>query len=201
MWSRLFDLTVQSGNMDPDVSDTVSERDRRRLTRNVPAALLTAIPLGLGLLHVYWALGGRSGSVAAIPTLDGRPLFSPSLFTTVLVAALELLGWHSIDSRDLHYPTVYGTPPFRRTVEPKTNASSVGVHRLGSLRLDPSQWPTATSGRTCADQAVAGAGELGSSPVAGNSSFPGRWKVPNKMSKIGRTSAKFLLWCCESIEW
>jgi hypothetical protein len=52
----------------------------------VGAAVVLA---GLSAVHVYWALGGRRGGVAAaIPTVDGRPLLSPSRGATLLVAAL-----------------------------------------------------------------------------------------------------------------
>lgn len=41
----------------------------------------------IGLLHVYWALGGRRGLAAAIPEVDGRPRFRPGPLLTLLVAA------------------------------------------------------------------------------------------------------------------
>ena len=41
----------------------------------------------LSALHVYWAVGGRWGIAAAIPTDGGRPLFSPSPAATWAVAA------------------------------------------------------------------------------------------------------------------
>jgi hypothetical protein len=44
--------------------------------------------VALGLLHVYWAAGGRWGSAAAIPELDGAPLFRPSAASTLLIAIL-----------------------------------------------------------------------------------------------------------------
>ncbi len=48
---------------------------------------LTAIILfSLSLLHVYWAFGGKSGLVTAIPTADGQPLFTPTPTDTFLVA-------------------------------------------------------------------------------------------------------------------
>lgn len=40
----------------------------------------------LSLLHLYWLWGGRLGSLAAIPEKDGRPLFTPSKTSTLLVA-------------------------------------------------------------------------------------------------------------------
>lgn len=41
----------------------------------------------LGLLHLYWAVGGRFGIAVAIPTAGGEHLLNPSPFWTVLVAA------------------------------------------------------------------------------------------------------------------
>jgi hypothetical protein len=48
------------------------------------AAVLT----GLSAIHIYWAVGGRGGRTAAVPTVDDRPLLSPSRTATVVVAAL-----------------------------------------------------------------------------------------------------------------
>ena len=52
-----------------------SSQTLRRHTRLV-ALLTTAILSALGLVHIYWALGGRSGSGAAVPELSGRPASS-----------------------------------------------------------------------------------------------------------------------------
>jgi Protein of unknown function (DUF3995) len=43
---------------------------------------------GLGILHVYWALGGRWAMGAAVPEHEGRPLFQPGVVATLVVAAL-----------------------------------------------------------------------------------------------------------------
>src|SRR5436190_19383360 len=56
-----------------------------------------------------------------------------------------------------------------------------------------SKRPIARSGPSCAASREGGAGESGPRPVGGNSSRPGFWYVPNTMSKIGSTSAKFRL--------
>jgi Protein of unknown function (DUF3995) len=40
----------------------------------------------LASIHVYWALGGRTGSLAAVPELQGRPAFVPSSAATLAVA-------------------------------------------------------------------------------------------------------------------
>jgi hypothetical protein len=50
-------------------------------------ALTAAILTALGLIHVYWAAGGRAGHGAALPERDGRPLFQPSRAGTLMVAA------------------------------------------------------------------------------------------------------------------
>jgi hypothetical protein len=55
------------------------------MTRLV-ALLMAAILSALGLVHIYWALGGRSGSGSAVPELSGRPAFEPSRPGTLAVA-------------------------------------------------------------------------------------------------------------------
>jgi len=55
--------------------------------KNILGILLVAIFAILSLLHIYWAAGGRGGSVSAIPAVDGKPIFRPSVFATLLVAA------------------------------------------------------------------------------------------------------------------
>src|SRR5438105_3335563 len=40
----------------------------------------------LGLLHVYWAAGGKAGHAVAVPERGGRPLFIPSPASTLGVA-------------------------------------------------------------------------------------------------------------------
>ena len=52
------------------------------------AALLFA----LGLLHVYWAAGGKWGTDVTIPKRDGTPLFQPSPEGTLLVAVLLFIA-------------------------------------------------------------------------------------------------------------
>jgi len=55
----------------------------------VAAATILA---GLSAIHLYWAVGGRRGQGAVVPTVDGRPRFSPSSTATVVVAALLALS-------------------------------------------------------------------------------------------------------------
>ncbi len=58
------------------------------------AILLSAILIFLSAIHVYWALGGKWGAVAAIPTTEnGAPLFKPGIVATVFVAGgLAVMG-------------------------------------------------------------------------------------------------------------
>ncbi len=55
---------------------------------DVVGVVAATVLAGLSALHVYWALGGSRGGAAAIPTVDGRPLLSPSRAATLIVAAL-----------------------------------------------------------------------------------------------------------------
>ncbi len=55
------------------------------------AILLMAVFLSLSLVHIYWLLGGRAGQLAAIPELDGKPVFHPSAVATTLVALILAL--------------------------------------------------------------------------------------------------------------
>lgn len=47
---------------------------------------LIAVFASLSLVHVYWLFGGRVGRLAAIPELDGQPVFQPSASATLVVA-------------------------------------------------------------------------------------------------------------------
>lgn len=49
--------------------------------------MLTAIFTALGLLHVYWAVAGNAETGVGVPSVDGKPLFTPSTFATLVVAA------------------------------------------------------------------------------------------------------------------
>ena len=40
----------------------------------------------LSLIHTYWLFGGRAGQRAAIPEIDGKPVFQPSTLSTLVVA-------------------------------------------------------------------------------------------------------------------
>ncbi|WP_025026945.1 DUF3995 domain-containing protein [Caldalkalibacillus mannanilyticus] len=47
----------------------------------------------ISFIHIYWAIGGRWGSRAAIPTTDTgeRPAFTPKIWETLTVAALVFI--------------------------------------------------------------------------------------------------------------
>lgn len=47
---------------------------------------LIAVFAGLSLVHVYWLFGGRVGRLAAIPEVDGKPIFEPSALAMLTVA-------------------------------------------------------------------------------------------------------------------
>ena len=64
--------------------------------RNVLGILLAAIFAILSLFHIYWAAGGRFGSASVVPTVDGKNIFSPSIFSTMLVAAALLAAMMTI---------------------------------------------------------------------------------------------------------
>ncbi|MDR4469692.1 MAG: DUF3995 domain-containing protein [Nitrospira sp.] len=55
------------------------------LTTLVAFSLIT-IFLTLSLWHIYWLLGGDAGRDAAIPEVDGKPVFQPSVVATFIVA-------------------------------------------------------------------------------------------------------------------
>jgi hypothetical protein len=60
----------------------------------VLAIALATVLAAIGALHVYWALGGRSGGAAIPSRTDGAALFAPSAASTLAVAAaLALAAW------------------------------------------------------------------------------------------------------------
>lgn len=50
------------------------------------AGSLIAVFACLSLVHIYWLVGGRLGRLAAIPEVDGKPVFQPSTLATLVVA-------------------------------------------------------------------------------------------------------------------
>jgi hypothetical protein len=58
-----------------------------------PAAVATALGtvlFALAALHVWWAMGHQLGDSVVIPKVAGRPAFTPSRSSTLVVAALLL---------------------------------------------------------------------------------------------------------------
>ncbi|MDO9262884.1 MAG: DUF3995 domain-containing protein, partial [Desulfosalsimonadaceae bacterium] len=53
----------------------------------VIAILVSVAFAGLAILHIYWALGGKLDSGKMIPVADGKPVFTPGVLGTFLVAA------------------------------------------------------------------------------------------------------------------
>ena len=68
------------------------------MLRNL-ALLLALIFLVLGLLHFYWAAGGSLGGGAAIPSVAGEKIFTPSAFASTVVGLLLLLGMYAFVGR------------------------------------------------------------------------------------------------------
>ncbi|WP_182914134.1 DUF3995 domain-containing protein [Paenibacillus sp. 1011MAR3C5] len=65
---------------------------------------LAAVFTPLGLLHLYWLLGGTRGIHAAIPTIaDNKPLFQPGKLETAAVMALLWIAafWMLLLGREL----------------------------------------------------------------------------------------------------
>ncbi|MET3292933.1 UNVERIFIED_CONTAM: hypothetical protein ABID98_005630 [Brevibacillus sp. OAP136] len=54
----------------------------------IVSGLLTVI----GIMHVYWCFGGKTGTKQVIPTKNGQPLFKPGKIGTALVALLAWAG-------------------------------------------------------------------------------------------------------------
>ncbi len=54
----------------------------------ITAVALCVVLVSLSALHVYWALGGRFSSAAAVPEVHGAPAFTPGPVATLAVALL-----------------------------------------------------------------------------------------------------------------
>ncbi|MBI4851313.1 MAG: DUF3995 domain-containing protein [Acidobacteria bacterium] len=54
--------------------------------KEILGVLLATIFAILGLMHTYWALGGMQVSETFIPSVNGKQVFTPSPFLTILVA-------------------------------------------------------------------------------------------------------------------
>ena len=49
------------------------------------AIITVTFLVSLGMIHFYWAFGGKAGLDRALPTKDGRRLINPGRFLTFLV--------------------------------------------------------------------------------------------------------------------
>ena len=56
------------------------------------ASLLTFIFSVLSALHWYWAFGGKWGLDGVVPSVDGKPTFSPGRLPTIVVACALLIA-------------------------------------------------------------------------------------------------------------
>ena len=53
----------------------------------IAGATAIVILLLLAAIHVYWAVGGKAGKAAAVPTAEGRAVIRPSTLGMAMVAA------------------------------------------------------------------------------------------------------------------
>ena len=96
----------------------------------IPVASVFAL---LSALHVYWAVGGRAGAVAALPEREGAPLFRPGPASTLVVAGLLAFAALLVLARAGHGP---GTrlPHWMVTLGVPVVAVVMLVRSVGDLR-------------------------------------------------------------------
>lgn len=58
---------------------------------SILAVVVCTVFIALGLWHFYMAFAGSSGASAAVPSLDGKPLFVPSTQATIAVGVVLML--------------------------------------------------------------------------------------------------------------
>lgn len=58
----------------------------------IAAGLASAVLFAVGMLHVYWAFGGRWGGGAVIPQHEGGRAFVPGPLPTLIVAAAVIVA-------------------------------------------------------------------------------------------------------------
>jgi Protein of unknown function (DUF3995) len=82
----------------------------------IPAVLASSILCVLGVLHLYWAAGGAKGKRAAVPSVNGKPVLSPGVMGTALVAvglfavaAFIMVTANGSATRSLKMPLRVGT--------------------------------------------------------------------------------------------
>jgi hypothetical protein len=87
--------------------------DILRPIRLICALVFAAVILFLAGLHVYWALGGKWGSFATIPTIDGHHTINPTPLATLVVALLLVIGAVTICGQAGLFVTGSWSPLFR----------------------------------------------------------------------------------------
>ncbi|MGM3274678.1 DUF3995 domain-containing protein [Ralstonia sp. 24A2] len=76
----------------------------------VAGRIACAVLTFLGLTHLYWAAGGGAGKQAALPSVGGTPVFTPSAIGTALVAVILLVmaAWVAAAAGILATPISHG---------------------------------------------------------------------------------------------
>jgi hypothetical protein len=67
----------------------------------------------LAVIHIYWAAGGKIGKAAAIPSRDSEPLFTPTPFTTIIVA-IALIAMAALNAAKIGWIVIPGISEFVR---------------------------------------------------------------------------------------
>lgn len=97
------------------------------------AKILIAVFVVLGLIHLYWAAGGRVGHAAAIPQVGDKPSFQPGAIATIAVAfaLFGAAGVVAIRSGVLADPAL----SFLATVGSWALAAILALRAVGDFRL------------------------------------------------------------------
>jgi hypothetical protein len=101
--------------------------------RALIAAAVVAVLAALGLVHLYWALGGQGGATAAVPEVGGRAAFKPSRAGTFLVAIALLASAILVAIAGRLVPALHGASfarPLTFLIGAVFMARSVGDFRL-----------------------------------------------------------------------
>lgn len=96
------------------------------------AIFLALIFAVLALLHFYWAVGGSFGGEAAVPSMAGEKIFTPSAFASTVVGILLLLGMFAFLGR-VGYMT-YGFPTWLFRLGTATIAVLFLLRAIGEFR-------------------------------------------------------------------
>src|SRR5262245_24764899 len=99
------------------------------------AGVVAATLAAIGLLHVYWALAGTgAGGGAAIPEVDGRPVFKPGPATTLAVAMLLEIAAALVALQGRLF-AIDGLPPALIQVGASGVALVLAARGVGDFRL------------------------------------------------------------------